>query len=187
MGRPAAGNHEPFAHSRQRNGSHNGDHLSAAHIQPQHRIAVFIILIHHGADRALEDLHFLFHELQFSPFPKRDSFLPILQHFQENEKGKFRHRRKIYKKLIKIALIQRQVFRFRWWHLKGFKNETSMVQKTGPQWYGKQDLNGTANRYLIIRIIKRRNNTAKKRESGLGQQRSLSLCKKPPPLRVAVN
>jgi hypothetical protein len=59
MAGPAAGDHEPLTNSRPGDCAHHGHLLSAAHIQAQDRIAVFIILKYHGADGTLEDLQFL--------------------------------------------------------------------------------------------------------------------------------
>ena len=66
MAGPAAGDHQPFAHGGPGDGAHHRHLLSAAHIQPQNRIAIFIILKNHGADSALEDLQFLIQGF-FSP------------------------------------------------------------------------------------------------------------------------
>ena len=84
---PLARDHQPLAHGRQRNGAHHRHRLTAAHIQPQDRIAVLIILVHHGADRALDDLHFLFHKKRslsrFRPseFPGALMSINIFIHF----------------------------------------------------------------------------------------------------------
>jgi hypothetical protein len=97
MGTPATGNHKPLTNGRQRDGTHNRHHLAAAHIQTQNRIAIFIILIYHGADCALEDLHFLFHLP--APFYALVSFSFILQHLEKKEKGKFHTDCKVYRNL----------------------------------------------------------------------------------------
>ena len=54
-----AGDHQLLPHHRQRNRTHHRDVLPAAHIQPQHSIAIFIILVHHRTDGPLKDFHFL--------------------------------------------------------------------------------------------------------------------------------
>jgi hypothetical protein len=110
MGTPAAGYHETFAHSRQGDGANDRHHLTAANIQPQHCIAIFIILVYYRTDCALYNLHFLLHGLPLHSFapdglnPVKDSlrlcaghqisvtcitfYLSfILQHFTGNEKG----------------------------------------------------------------------------------------------------
>ena len=59
MGAPPPRYHQLLTHHRQRNGANHRHILSSTDIQAKHRVAVFIILVHHRADGALKDLHFL--------------------------------------------------------------------------------------------------------------------------------
>ena len=68
---PFARDHQPLAHRRQRDGSHHGDGLSAPHTQPEHSIAVIIILIYHSADHALNNFQFLFVQFLSAPLSRR--------------------------------------------------------------------------------------------------------------------
>ena len=64
---PSARDHQTLTHGRHRNGANHGHALTAAHRQPQYRITVFIILIYHRADGALNDLKF-FRQIDPAPF-----------------------------------------------------------------------------------------------------------------------
>ena len=53
VGSPFSCDHQPLAGGGQRNGAHHGDGLPILQAQPQHRIAIVVILKHNGTDRAL--------------------------------------------------------------------------------------------------------------------------------------
>ena len=83
MGAPAAGDQEPLAHGGPGDGAHHRVGLAVGAVQAQYGIAIVIILIHHGADGTLEDLHF--HLLQIDPLSSV-SFFSSLQYFGSKEK-----------------------------------------------------------------------------------------------------
>ena len=60
---PPAGDHKPFTHGGQGNGAHHSDGVTGLAPQPQNAVSVVIVLIHHGADGALENLQILSQDL----------------------------------------------------------------------------------------------------------------------------
>ena len=66
VGAPFARHHQPFAHRGQRDGADHRHILSAAHVHAKDGVAVFVILIYHGADGALQNLQ-IFRQVVFSP------------------------------------------------------------------------------------------------------------------------
>ena len=66
VGAPLARHHQPLAHCGQRDGTDHRYILSAAHVQPKDGVAVFVILIYHGADGALQNLQ-IFRQVVLSP------------------------------------------------------------------------------------------------------------------------
>ena len=66
VGAPLARHHQPFAHRGQGDGADHRHILTAAHVHAKDGIAVFVILIYHGADGALQNLQ-IFRQVVLSP------------------------------------------------------------------------------------------------------------------------
>ena len=65
VGAPFARHHQPFAHRGQRDGADHR-HILTAHVHAKDGVAVFVILIYHSADGALQNLQ-IFRQVVLSP------------------------------------------------------------------------------------------------------------------------